>query len=81
MPDVVEDMHLQRAGTMRELLATYQESEDLINIGAYVTGSNPKIDLALHKHDEIIGFLTQQPDEYSQYSETLENLYHIAGGN
>lgn len=81
MPDIVEDMHLQRAGTIRDLLATYRESEDLINIGAYVAGSNPKIDLALQKYDAIIDFLTQQPDEYNQYSETLESLYHIAGGS
>jgi flagellar protein export ATPase FliI len=77
MPDIVENQHLSNAGKIRDLMATYNESEDLINIGAYVSGSNPKIDLAIRKHDQITQFLTQQPDEYSQYSETLENLYQI----
>lgn len=81
MPDIAEDKHVQSAGQLRDLLATYRESEDLINIGAYVSGSNPKIDLAIAKNEHITDFLTQKPDEYSQYSETLENLYHIVEGN
>ncbi|MEG6617327.1 flagellar protein export ATPase FliI [Peptococcaceae bacterium 1198_IL3148] len=81
MPDIVENQHISSAGKTRGLMATYSESEDLINIGAYVSGSNPKIDLAIRKHDQITEFLTQRPEEYSEYSETLENLYRITEGS
>ena len=78
MPDIVEPLHVSAAGKIKELLAVYRESEDLINIGAYVHGSNPKIDLAISKYQDIIGFLTQKPDEYSDYSQSLETMYHLA---
>ncbi|WP_031518086.1 flagellar protein export ATPase FliI [Desulfofalx alkaliphila] len=80
MPDLAEPLHMENAGQVRDLLATYRESEDLINIGAYVSGSNPKIDLAISKNRQIIDFLKQSPDEYSQYSETIESLNQIVAG-
>ncbi|ABO50915.1 type III secretion system ATPase, FliI/YscN [Desulforamulus reducens MI-1] len=81
MPDIASDQHKNQAGNLRDLLATYQESEDLINIGAYVLGSNPKIDHAISKHDEIIGYLRQSPLEYSSYEETLNGLADLVGGS
>ena len=47
MPDVVSPAHRGRRSAVRDLMATYREAEDLINIGAYVAGSNPRVDLAL----------------------------------
>ncbi|MTI80191.1 MAG: flagellar protein export ATPase FliI [Firmicutes bacterium] len=82
MPDIVEEEHQNGAGQVKDLLATYQESEDLINIGAYVMGSNPKVDNAIKKHEQITEFLKQKPDEYSEYSQTMQTLYQLlAGGN
>ncbi|NWG14018.1 MAG: FliI/YscN family ATPase [Acidobacteria bacterium] len=63
MPDLVSQVYQSRAGKIREWLSTYQRAEDMINIGAYVKGSNPKIDLALKKIDAVNNFLIQRSDE------------------
>ena len=49
MPDVVDANQYSAASAIRDVLATYKDAEDLINIGAYVPGSNPRVDLALSK--------------------------------
>jgi flagellum-specific ATP synthase len=59
-------------------LATYRESEDLINIGAYNKGSNPKIDLAIEKIGPINGFLRQGISEQSDYEQTVRGLLELA---
>lgn len=81
MPDIAETRHYDGAGMVREMITTYRESEDLINIGAYVPGSNPKIDLAIQNQQQIINYLCQTPEEFTPYNETLEMLYQLAGGN
>lgn len=58
----------------RELMAIYKESEDLINIGAYVKGSNPKIDVAISKNDAINTFLKQDMHEYDFDDSIWQNL-------
>jgi flagellum-specific ATP synthase len=63
MPDLVPMSYMQKAGKIREWLSTYQKAEDMLNIGAYAKGSNPKIDLALKKIDLINSFLVQRSDE------------------
>jgi flagellum-specific ATP synthase len=63
MPDLVSREYTQKAGKIREWLSTYQKAEDMVNIGAYVRGSNPKIDLALNKIDAVNSFLMQRSDE------------------
>jgi FliI/YscN family ATPase len=62
------------AGRMRELLATYERSEDLINIGAYQKGSNPRVDEAIAHHDQIIGFLRQDRHEAVAFPAVVERL-------
>ncbi len=79
MPDIATEEHKEQAGIVRDLLATYRESEDLINIGAYVPGSNPKIDTAIAKNDDMVGLLRQKPSEYSGYEETLTGLAALVG--
>jgi flagellum-specific ATP synthase len=66
-------------GVIRRLMADYAASEDLINVGAYKQGSNPKIDAAIAKRDDIERFLIQSVDEKSTISETLKALGEIAG--
>jgi flagellum-specific ATP synthase len=63
MPDLVAPSFIEKAGRIREWLSTYQKAEDMINIGAYVKGSNPKIDLALKKIDAVNNFLIQRTEE------------------
>jgi len=58
--DVAEAAHVQQANAIKEILATYQDAEDLINIGAYVQGSNPQIDRAIALMPQIKNFLKQQ---------------------
>ena len=60
-----------------EILSTYREAEDLINIGAYVKGSNPQIDHALNKINQIRAFLKQDIFESSDYNSTLKRLFEI----
>lgn len=80
MPDIASEEHKAQAGIIKNLLATYRQSEDLINIGAYVKGSNPKIDEAIEKYDRILSFLKQSPSEYSGYEETLNGLADLVAG-
>lgn len=74
MPDLAVPQHLKQAGAVRELLATYKEAEDLINIGAYVVGSNPKIDKSMKYIDQIVGFLRQNFNQHCSFVETTGQL-------
>jgi flagellum-specific ATP synthase len=77
MTNLVSDEHKEAAAKLREVLARYSEAEDLINIGAYVKGSNPKIDFSISKIDEVNEFLKQGTFEQSDYEETVERLLSI----
>jgi len=77
MPDIVSQEHRVRVSLFNEILATYNEAEDLINIGAYVRGSNPQIDHALSKINDLRGFLKQNYDDHTNYDETVERLFNI----
>lgn len=74
MRDIVSPRHLELAGKAREVIARYVEAEDLINIGAYVRGSNAKIDYAIGKIDEITGFLKQNFNENTNLKQSVEQL-------
>lgn len=71
---IAADGHKKSAGKLRETLAKYTEAEDLINIGAYVKGSNPKIDYAVEKIDSINGFLRQGTFDDVPYEKTVQTL-------
>jgi flagellum-specific ATP synthase len=71
---VIDKEHKQAARELLELLATYREAEDLINIGAYSRGSNPRIDKAISKIDAINKFLRQDIEESSNFEDTLNLL-------
>ncbi|HBM96323.1 TPA: flagellar protein export ATPase FliI [bacterium UBP9_UBA11836] len=67
------------AGILRNVLAVYQENEDLINIGAYQKGSNPKVDFAIDKIDEVQKFLSQGIYEPAPFEETRRRLLEMFG--
>jgi flagellum-specific ATP synthase len=67
------------AGKLRQLLATYSESEDLINVGAYAEGSNSEIDESIEKIDDIRAFLTQEIEEKAELVDTLRQASRISG--
>jgi FliI/YscN family ATPase len=66
------------AAALREALAVLQSSEDLVRIGAYVSGSNPRLDAALGAEQEILKFLRQTPEESNTMDQTLERLCALA---
>ena len=77
MSSIVTPEHKKLAGQLKSIMATYQESEDLINIGAYKSGSNKNIDYAIEKIDEVNGFLRQQTDEKFTFEEEIRALEDI----
>jgi flagellum-specific ATP synthase len=77
MTNLVSDEHKEAAAKLREILARYSEAEDLINIGAYVKGSNPKIDDAISKIDQVNEFLKQGTFEQIEFEEMLDQLMGI----
>jgi len=77
MIDVSRPEHLELAARAREIVATYRESEDLINIGAYVKGSSPKIDYAISKINEINKFFRQGIEELCNFENSLKSLGDI----
>ena len=71
MSAIVTKEHKAQAGKLRNVLATYSEAEDLINIGAYKNGSNPDIDYAIRKIRAVNGYLCQATDEKFLLEEEL----------
>jgi flagellum-specific ATP synthase len=77
MTNLVNDEHKAAGAKLREVLARYTEAEDLINIGAYVKGSNPKIDYSLTKIDQVNDFLKQGTFEKIKFEDTVKRLIGI----
>ncbi|MEA4883647.1 MAG: flagellar protein export ATPase FliI [Clostridia bacterium] len=78
MDNIVSEEHKLSAKGFRDLLATYRESEDLINIGAYVRGTSPKIDRAIEAIDGFNEYLQQGVAEQSSFDEAVAALNAIA---
>jgi flagellum-specific ATP synthase len=74
MTDVVPPPHLALARDGREVLAAYRDAQDLVEVGAYAAGSNPKVDRALRCIDGLRAFLRQGPDERTALPECLARL-------
>ena len=77
MSAVASKEHKVVAGKLKNVLATYNEAEDLINIGAYKSGSNKEIDYAIAKIDEVNAFLCQGVDEKYDFDEVIRLLTGI----
>lgn len=74
MPDVTDAAHRGRAGQVREWLSTIRDSEDLVSVGAYVAGANPRLDAALGRRDAVATLLCQPADTTCGYADALEAL-------
>jgi len=79
MNEIVTPEHLDMAARFRSIMATYEDAKDLIDIGAYKAGSNPKIDEALRRIDLCQAFLTQGVYETRTLQETLAELAQVVG--
>ena len=74
MSAVADKEHKKSAGKLKNVMATYHEAEDLINIGAYRKGSNKNIDFAISKIDEVNGYLLQATDEKFTFEDEIKRL-------
>lgn len=74
MPEIASPEHTAAAQSMRESLATWRDGRDLVEIGAYQAGTNPKLDKALALMPALEAFLRQGVDETSSYAETIEMM-------
>jgi flagellum-specific ATP synthase len=78
MPDIVSPEHLRAARTLQALLATYRESEELITVGAYQRGTNPRLERAIAAVERLIPFLRQDMHESSLFEDTVLQLLELA---
>ena len=80
MPDVTTVEHRAQTAQVRQWLATIRDSEDLISVGAYVSGSNPEVDTALGQRAAITDFARQRADTLSGFESNLEALRALTAG-
>jgi flagellum-specific ATP synthase len=78
MPKVASKEHKIVASHLRDLLAAYKESEDLITVGAYARGSNPKVDKAIVIYDDLVNLLRQQVEESYRIDELFDRMLEVA---
>ncbi len=79
MPDIVDAGHLQMARDLRRLYSLYQQNRDLISVGAYQPGSDPRIDKAIERNPAILDFLQQNMDEPVDINRSLQELATLLG--
>jgi flagellum-specific ATP synthase len=79
MPTVCSPEHLEKARKLRQLLAAYSASEDLIRVGAYQKGADPVLDKAISALPKIDSFLQQRKDEVAPFSQTRDALLALPG--
>ncbi|GGO63527.1 flagellar protein export ATPase FliI [Bowmanella pacifica] len=80
MPMVVSDEHLKAARRIKQVYSTYQQNRDLISIGAYNRGADPRVDLAIKAEPVINRFLQQEMKQILPYDESLEDMASLAKG-
>ena len=80
MNEISDPKALKAAGSLRQLMAVLQANEDLLSIGAYKSGANPKLDEALRKRSLIEKFLIQATHENTSYVSTLQQIESIVNG-
>jgi len=81
MPDIIDAGHMQMARELRRLYSLYQQNRDLISVGAYQPGSDPRIDKAIEKNPAILEFLQQGMDEAVDINMSLQELAALLGVN
>ena len=79
MSSITDKRHQQLASRLRDVVATYRGAQDLINIGAYVAGSNPQIDRAIELMPRVVDFLRQSADESTAFEDTIARLEAVVG--
>lgn len=81
MPDVTDKAHRAQVGQVREWLSMMRDSEDLVSVGAYVAGANPRLDMALSRRDALSTLLCQPADTTCGFADALEALRAVTAPN
>lgn len=77
MANIISPEHKELSSKIRDILSLYEQNEDLISIGAYKAGTNPKLDYAISKIDQVHGLLKQEVEETYTISDTLKLMGQI----
>jgi flagellum-specific ATP synthase len=77
MPHVIEEKHKKYAERFVEALSIYKKFEDMINLGAYKAGTNPKVDFSIRLVEKLNSYLRQDTNEMIDYADALQSLYFI----
>ncbi|MDC0601560.1 flagellar protein export ATPase FliI [Aliiglaciecola sp.] len=80
MPTVVSEEHLSASRRIKQVYSNYQQNKDLINIGAYTKGTDPRMDLAIAAEPAINAFLQQSMQQVLPYDESLEGMMALTKG-
>ena len=78
MPTVVSTEHRHAARRLRELCAAHEDKRELISLGAYQSGSDPKVDRAIAAAGDIEGFLKQSSGNVASFADTTAALVALA---
>jgi flagellum-specific ATP synthase len=76
MPQIVTKQHLEHAQMFKQIFATYRQNQDLINVGAYAMGSDPKIDEAIALYPSLQDLIKQGMDQAVDWQQSETNLQH-----
>jgi flagellum-specific ATP synthase len=77
-PEIAPEAVMRAASSVRDMLSTYRDAQDLIQVGAYVAGSDPRIDLSVAAQPHIDNFLRQKVTEGSRLEDSLKQLAQLA---
>jgi flagellum-specific ATP synthase len=80
MNDIVTPEHAKMASHIKNMMMTYNEVQDLVNIGAYKPGSDAKIDESIRLREPILGMLKQEIKESCSFEQSLEQMRTVLGG-
>jgi len=77
-PEISSEANLRAAGSVRDMMSAYREAQDLIQVGAYSSGSDPRVDVAVAANPHIEAFLKQRVSESSSFEEAHRRLAMLA---
>ena len=79
MVNLISPGHLEQIRRFKQLYSRYQRSRDLISVGAYVAGSDPQLDQAIHLYPQLENFLQQRLTQRADFSESQQLLFALFG--
>jgi len=77
-PEIASEANLRAAGAVRDMMSAYREAQDLIQVGAYAAGSDPRVDVAISATPHVEAFLKQRVNERSGFPEAHTRLAQLA---